>query len=69
MVGATGAAYAAVHPGRAVITSARRVCAGSVPIGAGTSYPPGPATAVKSPNPIVGCDSLLTFHATVIVHP
>jgi hypothetical protein len=59
MVGATGASFAAVHPGSAAITSGRKVCAGSV--SAGSS--PAPA----SPGLIAGCDVVLTFQVTVIV--
>jgi hypothetical protein len=65
MAGATGAAYAAVHPGTVRIVSYRKVCAG-----AATGPSPGavgsiPATA--SPAPAAGCDVMIEFHATVTV--
>ena len=52
----TGAAFAAVRPGTAVLSSMRPVCRGSVPVGAGSSSPPAMACATE-----------LAFRAAVVV--
>jgi hypothetical protein len=53
--GVTGASFAAVHPGTAIITSVRPVC-GSQPPGVGTSRPGA-----------VQCEVILTFRVSVTV--
>jgi hypothetical protein len=65
MAGATGAAYAAVHPGTVRVVSYRKVCAGAATGSSPGAAAPSPATA--SPAPVVGCDVMIEFHATVTV--
>jgi len=58
VLGATGASFLAAHPGIAVISSARPLCATPVP-----------ASAAPSSPGVAHCDSELAYSATVIVRP
>lgn len=60
-LGVTGASYAAVRPGTAIITSYRPACAGSVPTASA-----GSPAAVASP-PTMMCGALIGFRVTVVV--
>jgi hypothetical protein len=57
-LGVTGQYFVAAHPGTAVISSARPLCASHTSSGSGSASPGG----------TMSCDSELAFHATIKVH-